>query len=230
MAFKQPAFSNYLVKGEMEHDYLTRVCRVDERLLRMGAPGGGAAAHSLWSERAPFVVFFSEPYETDGWRVEAIYRELMPRLCASARRAGKRVLVKLHPFESKRQRQRLVNQSLQEEDRGLVTVTDAPLSQQILQETWCAVTAESTTAFECAAVGIPVFLCGWLRHPYYGYAPQYARFGVGQMLESPEDLLKIPEMLTSAIPPGGLRERLIQAIHPDQFEEILCRPASATLR
>ena len=115
-------------------------------------------------------------------------------------------------------------------DRGLLTVTDAPLSRQILEQTWCAVTVESTTAFECAVAGIPVFLCGWLRHAYFGYAPQYARFGVGRMLDAPEDLLKIPEMLTSAIPPDGLRERLVQAIHPQELEEILCRPASATLR
>jgi len=230
MAFKKPAFSTYLVKGEMEHDYLTRVCRVDNKLLRIGAPFNGAVVPSLWSDHAPFIVFFTEPYETDLWRVEAIYRELMPRLCAVARRAGKRVLVKLHPFESKRQRQQMVNKTLQEEDRHLVSVTDAPLSRQILEQTWCAVTVESTTAFECAAGGIPAFLCGWLRHAYYGYAPQYARFGVGQMLEAPDDLLNIPEMLASAIPADGLRERLLQAIHPDEFEEILCRPARATLR
>ena len=229
-AFKEPAYSTYLAKGEMEKNYLISACQVDDRPLRIGAPGNGAETHSLWSDRAPFIVFFTEPYETDRWRVEAIYRELMPRLCASARRAGKRVLVKLHPFESQGQRQRMVNDALQEGDRGLVTVTGAPLSRQILEQTWCAVTVESTTAFECAVAGIPVFLCGWLRHAYFGYAPQYARFGVGRMLEAPDDLLEIPEMLTSAIPPDGLRERLVQAIHPQELEEILCRPASATLR
>jgi len=230
MAFKRPAFSTYLVKGEMEEDYLTRVGQLDRRLLRIGAPFNGAVAPSVWSDRAPFLVFFTEPYETDLWRVEPIYREFMPRLCAAARRAGKRVLVKLHPFESKRQRQQMVNKILQEADRRLVSMTDAPLTRQILEETWCAVTVDSTTAVECAAGGIPVFLCGWLRHSYFGYAPQYARFGVGQMLQGPEDLLRIPEMVPSAIPPRGLRERLVQAIHPDELEEILCRPASATLR
>jgi len=40
-------------------------------------------------------------------------------------------------------------------------------------------------------VGIPAFLCAWLRHAYAGYVPQYVRFGVGRMLECPDDLLRI---------------------------------------
>lgn len=230
MTFKNPAFSTYLVKGNMELDYLERACKVDPALLRIGAASASSSNHSPWSDHAPWIVFFTEPYETDLWRTQPIYREVLPRLCAAARRAGKKVMLKLHPFESLRQRQQMLTQVLNKDDRQLVSITAAPMSQEILQNTWCAVTVESTTAVECATAGIPVFLCGWLRHAYFGYAPQYARFGIARMLESPDDLLKLPDLLEASIPPAGLQERLLQAISPEQLAQILCGSKSATLR
>ena len=227
MAFKKSRFSTYLVKGEMERDYLQRICAVDTARIRIGAASPqGRATTSLWNENAPCITFFTEPYETDYWRVETIYREVLPRLCATARRAGKTVVLKLHPFESERQRLRLVSRILNEGDRKLVSVTDAPLSSEILRQTWCAVTVESTVAFECSAVGIPAFLCGWLRHAYAGYAPQYVRFGVGRMIESPDDLLQIPEMLPAAMPKFETARRLIQPISPQTLSDILRQPTS----
>ena len=192
MAFKNLRFSNYLAKGEMERDYLERICGVECRPNsdRSGVPAETRLAASPAAEetgQAPRtrsrITFFTEPYEADFWRVEAIYREVLPRLCSAARRSGKTVVLKLHPFESARQRRSLVKRILSEDDRKLVSVTDAPLSGEILRRHWCAVTVESTVAFECASAGIPVFLCGWLRHAYSGYAPQYVRFGVGRMLK-----------------------------------------------
>jgi len=92
------------------------------------------------------------------------------------------------------------------------------------------VTVESTVAFECASVGIPAFLCGWLRHAYAGYAPQYARFGVGRMLETPDDLLRIPEMLCAAIPAPDTASRLVQEISPRALSEVLCQTQASSLR
>jgi hypothetical protein len=120
-----------------------------------------------------------------------------------------------------------VKRILSEDDRKLVSLTDAPLSREILQKTWCAVTVESTVAFECAAVGIPAFLCGWLRNAYAGYAPQYVRFGVGRMLEFPDDLLRIPSMLCAVMPDSDTARRLVQAISPEALSEVLCQPAEA---
>ena len=173
---------------------------------------------------------FTEPYETDSWRTEAIYKEVLPRLCAVARRAGKAVKIKLHPFESVSQRKRMLNRTLAEGDKQLVTVSGAPLSLEILQNTWCAVTVESTTAFECATAGIPAFLCGWLRHAYSGYASQFARFRAARMLQLPEDLLQLPEMLHDAIPGAGVAEGLVSAISSEQLSEILCNTAAQGLR
>jgi len=231
MAFKNLRFSNYLAKGEMERDYLERICGVDRGRIRIGAPASAVRrGFSLWSDDAPWITFFTEPYETDFWRTEAIYREVVPRLCAVARRAGKTVKIKLHPFESVSQRKRMLNRTLAEEDKQLVTVSGAPLSLEILQNTWCAVTVESTTAFECATAGIPAFLCGWLRHPYSGYASQFARFQAARMLQFPDQLLQLPEMLHDAIPGAGVAEGLVSAISSEQLSEILCNTAAQGLR
>ena len=230
MAYKNRGFSTYLVKGEMERDYLERVCKVDPGSLRIGAAAAPPKNQSLWSNEAPWIVFFAEPYETDLWRAEAIYRDVLPRLCVAARQAGKTVVMKLHPFETVRHRQRMLKRVLSEQDQGLVNISAAPLSPELLRKTWCGVTAESTTAFECATVGIPAFLCGWLRHAYVGYARQYARFGVARMLDAPDDLLKIPQMVPDGIPAAGLADRLVHAITSNQFREILRDPPTNGLR
>jgi hypothetical protein len=221
MTLKNPAYSTYLVKGDMEYDYLDRVCDVDTSRLRIGAATAPESSHSLWSDQAPWIVFFTEPYEIDLWRAEAIYREIFPRLCAAARKAGKKVVIKLHPFESVRERRRIITRSAAPADRQLISVTAAPLSQEILAKTWCCVTVESTTALDCATVGIPAFLCGWLRHAYYGYVPQFARFGVGRTLEFPEQLSDIPDMVIKSLPAPDLAERLIRPIRSDQLAQIL---------
>jgi hypothetical protein len=238
MAFKNPRFSNYLAKGEMERDYLERICGIEASRIRMGAaapvetrlaasPAAGKTGQAR--ERAPWITFFTEPFETDFWRVEAVYREVLPRLCSAARRSGKTVVLKLHPFESARQRRVLVKRILSKDDRKLVSITDAPLSGEILRQTWCAVTVESTVAFDCASLGIPVFLCGWLRHAYAGYAPQYVRFGVGQMLEGPDDLLRIPDLLRASMPGADTARRLVQPISPEALAGVLRQPPAGGL-
>jgi hypothetical protein len=228
MAFKTPCFSTYLTQGEMERDYLERICVVDAWRIRIGAAGSSEDNRLLWSDNSPWIVFFTEPYETDLWRTEAVYREVLPRLCAAGRAAGKAVLLKLHPFESARQRRRLVKRALSENDQKLVSVTDAPLSAEILSKTWCAVTVESTTALECAVVGIPVFLCGWMRHVYAGYALQYVRFGVGRMMEWPDQLLRIPEMLKEGMPAAGVAKRLLQTISSEELSRVLLQSSTGT--
>jgi hypothetical protein len=224
MASKSLRFSTYLAKGEMERDFLERVCEVDRARVLIGAPGPPTAKNLQgWNPEAPWLTFFSEPYETDFWRVEAIYRQMLPLLCEAARRSGKSVVLKLHPFESVKQRRRLVARSLGEDDRRLVTLIDAPLSSEILAKTWCAVTVESTVAFECASIGIPSFLCGWLRNAYAGYVGQYVRFGVGTLLASPDDLLRIPEYMRAHTSDRTLSRPLAQEISPSTLSAVLCR-------
>jgi hypothetical protein len=230
MAYKVPEFSAYLAQGEMERDYLERICGVDGRRIRIGSAGAQHHAGAIWSHDAPWLVFFSEPYESDLWRVEAIYREILPRLCSAARQARKTVVLKPHPFEAAGQRRRLVNSILSKEDQKLVSVVDSPMSDEILGNTWCAVTVESTFACECASAGIPAFLCGWLRHSYSGYAPQYARFGVGRLLESADDLLRIPQLMPEATPNGSISTRLSQPIRPEALSDILLQPLAQRMQ
>ena len=225
MAFKVPEFSTYLAQGEMERDYLEQICGVDSRRIHVGAASAGPRSAMLWSNDAPWIIFFTEPYETDLWRAEAIYREVLPRLCSAARQCGKTVVLKLHPFETAAQRQRLVHTSLAEADQKLVSVIASPVSPEILQSTWCAVTVESTVACECASAGIPAFLCGWLKHAYAGYALQYARFGVGRILDAPEEILRIPEMIERSMPSPVVAGRLTQPIAPEALAEIMLQSA-----
>lgn len=228
MAFKVPEFSTYLAQGEMERDFLQRVCSVDPQMIRVGAASTRAETAGLWRRDAPWIVFFTEPYEADFGRAEAIYREILPRLCAVARQAGKTVVLKLHPFETMAQRQRMVRASISEADRELVRIVDTPLSTDILSQTWCALTMESTVACECASAGIPVFLFGWLRHPYSGYTQHYSRFGVGRILDSADDLLQIPVMLPESLPPPDLAARLSQPMSPQALADILLRPVAGS--
>jgi hypothetical protein len=226
MATKNLRFSTYLAKGEMERDFLERVCEVDSARVLIGAPDPPASQNLQgWNQNAPWLTFFSEPYEADFWRAEAVYREMLPLLCEAARRSGKSVVVKLHPFESIKQRKRLVGRCLSEEDRRLVTLSDAPLSPEILAKTWCAVTVESTVAFECASIGIPSFLCGWLRGTYNGYVAQYIRFGVGTLLESPDELLRIPEYMRAHTSDRPSVRPMTQQISRTTLSRILCGSA-----
>jgi len=229
MAFKVPEFSTYLAQGEMERDYLETVCGVQSGLIHVGAANQSRGGSALWSDDAPWIVFFTEPYEADFWRAEAIYREILPRLCVAARQSGKTVAIKLHPFETIAQRRRMIDATLGERDRKLVSLVASPISPEVLRKTWCAVTVESTVACECASVNIPSFLCGWLRHAYSGYALQYARFGAGRMLATPEDLVRIPEMMHAAAPPVDATARLSRTIAPEALGEILLRPAARSV-
>ena len=56
-------------------------------------------------------------------------------------------------------------------------------------------TVQSTVALECVAKGIPIFLCGWLRGSFDGYVREYEKFGIGRVLNSPEEIADIPRLL-----------------------------------
>jgi hypothetical protein len=69
-----------------------------------------------------------------------------------------------------------------------------------------------------------------LRYAYAGYAPQYVRFGVGRMLEAPEALLRIPDLLRESIPAADTARRLVQPISPEALSEVLCQPPAGGLQ
>jgi len=195
----------YLAKNEMERDYLLRVCGLPEKRVVMGAPasiGAGTrdsavATPDFDRQEGTSAVLFSEPYEVLGMRAEEVYRELLPPLLGVVRENGRGLVIKLHPFESRAQRIRMVREIVTPEERKLVTVVDGPLTQELLSRAWFGITVESTTVMDCVERGIGCFLCGWLQRSAYEYVQQYARFGVGEELQNAEQIREIPARLAA---------------------------------
>ena len=186
---------SYLAKTEMEWDYLTRVCRVpSERVLL----GGGEVVKPIdrpnGAEHRPHILFFSEPYESSGGRPEEVYRELLPPLYRLAQEHARTLVVKLHPFENSRERQRLVEATLGTPPSAVKIVTGS-LSPSLLESAWFGITVESSTVLDCTKSGVPCFHCPWFGLTPYGYGEQFARFGIGCVLSSPGDLAVIPRLL-----------------------------------
>ena len=88
----------------------------------------------------------------------------------------------------------MLRRHLAEQERQIEVIAGPP-SDQLWQNIRVAMTVQSSIALECAALGIPVFLCAWLRDAYSGYVGQYARFGVGRVLQSPEQIDEIPRLM-----------------------------------
>jgi hypothetical protein len=216
----------YLAKNEMELDYLVRVCGLAAEKIVIAAPERGydrAAKQSAPPEGAP-AVYFSEPYEAAGIRTEEVYRELLPPLVRVVRENGCGLIVKLHPFESRAQRTRMVREVLAPEDAARVTLLDGPLTSDLISRTWFGITVESSTALDCQENGVRCFLCGWLATSPYEYMRQYARFGVGEMLEGAEHIGEIPTRLANLEnqPSSGVRP---QTADPESLQRWLTSSA-----
>jgi hypothetical protein len=212
----------YLAKGEMEKDYMVEQCGVPEERIALGAAPVEFTL-ATGKSRAPGdqIVFFSEPYELYSGRTETLYRELLPGLCAIGRQYERKVVLKLHPFESVRARSRLVDRILTGDDRQLVEISTAAISEQLLRRVWFALTVESSVAVECALAGIPCFLCGWFDLDMYCYGRQYEKFGAARVLESPSAIPRIPEMLDLQRTGADFRNRFYQPITQMELDGIL---------
>jgi len=218
----------YLAKGEMEKDYLVRVCGLPaERVVVAGPARRLTPSRYEETNDKSQIVFFSEPYESGGWRTEEVYRDLLPPLARHARENARQLVVKLHPFESLPERIELIAKVLGKE-AAEVEVFAGPFTPQLVARAWFAVTVESTTVIDCALLGVPCFLCEWLSSSPYGYTRQYARFGVGRALRSAEELGDLPRRLTEStvslstdcllkpMDPAWLREVIAKGTHRTQ--------------
>lgn len=183
----------YMAKNEMERDYLVRICGLPADTVVVVAPAPQyVRSVDEGKKNKGMVVLFSEPYDVTGMRSEEVYREVLPPLCALARKYGREVIFKLHPFESRSERNRLLREILATQDYSLIKIVDGPLTGELMVNAWFGVTVESTTALDCLQNGVACFLCGWLAVSPYEYPQQYARFGVGEVLESVEQIDDIP--------------------------------------
>ena len=221
MAIKANHADIYLAKSEMELDYLRRICNVASEKVVLAAPASSKPLPLRREARrsAPWLVFFTEPYQSYGWRSDEVYRDLLPCLCSLAQSCGLRLVFKLHPFESIKIHRRMLRRLISGHERE-IEVLAGPPSDQLWNNTRLALTVQSSTALECAALGIPVFLCAWLRDLYSGYVQQYARFREAHILESSEEIAKIPTLLESEN--GESEPRAARrAINSGEFAQLL---------
>jgi hypothetical protein len=197
--FKRSYGSVIWAKGDMEQDFLVRKCKVPAGRVEICAPALATPSnpHKIppINGHRPYIVFFSEPYEVSGGRGEGFYRDTLPDLAGLALATGRKLVVKLHPAESKRERERALRRTISEEHSGAVQLISGPLTEELLSNTWFAVTVQSTVSMECAVRGIPCFLCKWLEPGGYEYVEQFIRFGAGIGLDSPEEIAAIREYM-----------------------------------
>lgn len=217
MALKNPASDWYLAKSEMEMDYLMRQCQVAPEKLLLGAPTHSRQPAFEHAKAKDAIVFFTEPYAATGWRTPEVYANLLPHLVSLARNCGLKLIFKLHPFESIRGHRRLLRQVLGNVARE-IEILSGPARDDLWQGMSFALTAQSSVALECAARGLPVFLCAWLRDPFSGYVEQFEKFEIGLKLESPEQIADIPGLLGTKNP---RRLKPEPAMNPDILRQLL---------
>ena len=188
-----------LAKGKMEKDYLNRLCAMPPERVQIGAP---VSAPRERDNRAPdqdhpYVIFFSEPYETSAGRAADVYADLVRPLAQLAAKHGKQLIIKLHPAESLRERRDIVERFLSSEETNALQFITEPLTPELLDKAWFGITVLSTVVIECSLQGVPCFLCKWLESSPYGYVDQFVRFELGVPLSHPDEIAGIPNRLSS---------------------------------
>ncbi len=213
-----------LAKGKMEQDYLVQRCRVPADKVEIGAPARHSPTKRKQWRRDAFrsqILFISEGYEVGNARAEAFYRDILPALADLALLSGRKLIVKLHPSESRRERTNLVKRVLPPHQLKVARIVSGPLTDALLDETWFAVAVLSTVATECAMRGIPCFLCKWLEYSFYGYIGQFVRFGAGITLKDPNEISKIPQYLETFEADPGVSENLWQPVEAERLSDML---------
>ncbi len=205
-------------KGAMEEDYLARKCGVPRKRIEIAAPAPpphvAAVKRRDSTAFRPNILFISEAYDVSGGRTEDFYRDILPPLADLAVTTTRKLVVKLHPAESRRERSQTLARLLSAKQRAVVSIVSGPLTESLLESAWFGITILSTVAVECAIRGIPCFLCKWLESWPYEYVDQFIRFGVGIGLNSANEIERIPEQL------------LQYSVSPDVMKNC-CQPAAS---
>ncbi len=219
---RRPVSDTYLMKGDMARDYCISWCGLSADQIRVGGPAEPDSPFPP-SGQTPrdWIVFYSEAYELYSGRTHTLYAELLPELCSLARRTHRKVIVKLHPFESLRMRKRLVNRVLSTEQRSLVEMREGSMTPDLFARAWCSLTVESSVAVESTINGVPCFLCSWFDPSWYDYGKQYAKFYAGYPLDSPQRIREIPSLLEKFRITEAMRQSLQTPISPKHLESVL---------
>ena len=225
MAVKVAHADAYLAKGEIERDFLLRSCGVAPEKVVLGGQGMPSVperAKPVARSTESWMVFFSEPYQAAGWRTEEVYRDLLPKLWSLAQSCGLKLVFKIHPFESVKGHRSILRKYLPREEPGIGVIAGAP-SPQLWSNTRFALTVQSTVALQGAALGIPVFLCSWLRDSSAGYVEQFSRFGIGHILDSTDELSQVPRLLEMKGKTVQRRPALWETMEPAKLRDLLLR-------
>ncbi len=221
-AIRRPVSDTYLVRGDMARDYSVGWCGLSEDRVVVGGPDETRRiSPSPDRGEGDWIVYYSEAYELNSARTQTFYVELLPELCSLARRTHRKVIVKLHPFESLRMRKALVDSVLSGEERGFVEMREGPMTPDLFARAWCSLTVESSVAVESASNGVPCFLCGWFDASWYEYGKQYAKYSAGYPLDSPERIREIPRLLEQFQITETTRRNLQTSISPKDLESVL---------
>jgi hypothetical protein len=220
---RRPVSDTYLMKGNMARDYGVSWGNLPAEKIVVGGPAESQppGPHSIQTPR-DWIVFYSEAYELSSGRTPSLYAEILPELCALASKTNRKVMVKLHPFESLRVRKRFVDKALSAEQRALVEIREGPMTPDLFERAWCSLTVESSVAVESTIKGVPCFLCGWFDASWYDYGKQYAKFSAGYTLDSPERIREIPSLIEQYPITEAIRQNLQTEISPEHLDAVLC--------
>jgi len=222
LGIRRPASDTYLVKGDMARDYCVEWCGLSDEKIVVGGPA--EEPHPLPSSSRTgrdWIVFYSEAYELFSARTQTFYAELLPELCLLARRTNRKVIVKLHPFESLRVRRALVDKVMPAEQRSLVELREGPMTPDLFERAWFSLTVESSVAVESTINRVPCFLCSWFDPSWYDYSKQYAKYSAGYPLDSPQRIREIPQLLERIQITEAIRQSLQTPITPEHLESVL---------
>ena len=212
----------YLASGDMARDYMVQWCGLSAGRVVMGAPQNGSSlALQERQRRQDWIVFFSSPYEISSARTQVFYSEILPELCALASHTNRRVVVKLHPFESLRKRKAMIDRAVTAVHKEVIEMRQGPMSSDVLERAWFTVTVNSSVAVESTINGVPCFLCAWFDGDWSDYGKQLAKYSAGHPLNSPLEIRRVPELLDQLKITEATRRTLLSPISPAFLDSIL---------
>jgi hypothetical protein len=224
-AIRPPASGMYLMQGEMARDYCVSWCGLSADKVTVGSPAEAHNPLPLPSSNGAvrdWIVYYSEPHELSSGRTHSLYAEILPELCMLAQRTNRKVIVKLHPFESFRMRKALVAKVLSAEQRSLVEMREGAMTPDLFARAWCCLTVQSSVAVESTLHGVPCFLCSWFDASWYGYGKQFAKYSAGYPLDSQQRIREIPQLLKQFHITEATGKGLRTPISPEHLDSVLC--------
>lgn len=225
LALRKQCSDIYLASGDMARDYMVEWCGLSANRVVMGAPQHEPRSN-LHPKKAgkDWIVFFSSAYENVSARTQVLYSEILPELCALASETNRKVIVKLHPFESLQIRKRMIDRAVPAVNREVIELRQGPMSSDLLERAWFTITVNSSVAVESTMNGVPCFLCAWFDGDWHDYGKELAKYSAGYALSSPQEMRNIPERLGQIKITDATQRVLHSPIDPGILDSIFFGP------